>query len=152
MPGSMGIWNDFSKGLNNMKQEKSCGAVIFREENTKRYYLILKSTQGHTTLCKGHVEGDETERQTAVREIREETGLTVDFLDGFREVITYSPSPDCVKDVVFFLARASGGALACQPEEVAQASFLPLDEALAALTHSSDREVLQKADAFFGGR
>ena len=135
-----------------MIQEKSCGAVIFREENTKRYYLILKSTLGHTTLCKGHVEGDETEHETAAREIMEETGLTVEFLDGFREVITYSPFPDRVKDVVFFLARVSGGALACQPEEVVEAAFLPLDEALAALTHPSDRDVLQKADAFFGGR
>ena len=131
-----------------MKQEKSCGAVIFREENTNRYYLILKSTQGHTTLCKGHVEGNKTERQTAAREIREETGLTVEFLRGFREVITYSPYPGCIKDVVFFLARSDGGALVCQPEEVAQARFLPLDEALSALTHSSDRSVLQAAHRF----
>ena len=38
-----------------MKREKSCGAVIFREENTRRFYLILKSTQGHNTLCMVHV-------------------------------------------------------------------------------------------------
>lgn len=135
-----------------MKQEKSCGAAIFREENTRRYYLILKSIQGHTTLCKGHVEKKETEHETAAREIMEETGLTVDFLDGFREVITYSPRPGHRKDVVFFLARASGGALSCQPEEVAELRFLPLDEALAALTHPSDRDILQKADAFLEGR
>lgn len=134
-----------------MKQEKSCGAVIFREENTQRYYLILTSTQGHTTLCKGHVEGSETERETAVREILEETGLTVEFVDGFREVITYSPKPGVSKDVVFFLARLSGGALTCQPEEVAEVRFLPFDEALAALTHQSDRDVLAKARAFLGG-
>ena len=134
-----------------MKQEKSCGAVIFREENTQRYYLILTSTQGHTTLCKGHVEGSETERETAVREILEETGLTVEFVDGFREVITYSPKPGVSKDVVFFLARLSGGALTCQPEEVAEVRFLPFDEALAALTHQSDRDVLTKARAFLGG-
>ena len=135
-----------------MKQEKSCGAVIFREENTKRYYLILTSTQGHTTLCKGHVEGDETEHETAAREIMEETGLTVDFLDGFRQVITYSPRPNHMKDVVFFLAQVSGGTLACQPEEVAEIRFLPLNDALEALTHESDRDTLQKAAAFLEGR
>ncbi len=133
-----------------MKQEKSCGAVIFREENTRRFYLILRSTKGHTTLCKGHVEKHETEHQTAVREIMEETGLSVEFLEGFREVITYSPYSGCTKDVVFFLARVSGGALTCQPEEVADARFLPFEAALAALTHSSDRAVLQKAQAFWG--
>lgn len=134
-----------------MKQEKSCGAVIFREENAIRRYLILKSTQGHTTLCKGHVEKKETEHETAEREIREETGLTVDFIPGFREVITYAPRPGRMKDVVFFLARASGGAPVCQPEEVTEIRFLPLNEALATLTHESDRDILQKADAFLGG-
>jgi len=136
-----------------MKQEKSCGAVIFRgDESGRRFYLTLKSTQGHTTLCKGHVEGSETEHETAVREIREETGLSVDFIDGFREVITYSPYHGCTKDVVFFLARAAGGTLACQPEEVADARFLPFEAALKSLTHASDRAILQEAHRFLGGR
>lgn len=135
-----------------MKQEKSCGAVIFRDNNTRRDYLILTSTQGHTTLCKGHVEGEETEHETAAREIREETGLAVDFVDGFREVITYSPKPGVTKDVVFFLARLSAGEPVCQPEEVAAIRFLPLGEALAALTHDSDRDTLRKAHAFLEGR
>ena len=136
-----------------MKQEKSCGAVIFREdEQNRRFYLILKSTQGHTTLCKGHVEGNETEHETAKREIREETGLKVDFIDGFREVITYSPRPGHTKDVVFFLARAREGGITCQPEEVADARFLPFEAALDALTHASDRDILQKAYDFLEGR
>lgn len=131
-----------------MKREKSCGAVIFRQENTQRDYLILTSTLGHTTLCKGHVEGDETEHQTAAREIMEETGLSVDFVDGFRAVITYSPRPEITKDVVFFLARARAGEPVCQPEEVTAIRFLPFEEALAALTHESDRDTLRKAHAF----
>ena len=135
-----------------MKQEKSCGAVIFREENTRRFYLILTSTKGHVTLCKGHVEKKETEHETAKREIMEETGLKVDFVDGFREVITYSPRPGHIKDVVFFLARARDGGITCQPEEVADARFLPFDTAMERLTHASDRDTLQKADAFLEAR
>lgn len=134
-----------------MKQEKSCGAVLFRQNNTQRLYLILHSTQGHYTLCKGHVEGDETEHQTALREISEETGLSARFIDGFREVITYSPRPGIIKDVVFFLAEAADGPLVCQPEEVADAAFLPFDEAMAKLTHASDRDTLSKAEAFLTG-
>lgn len=133
-----------------MKQEKSCGAVLFRG-GFNRTYLILHSTRGHHTLCKGHVESDETEHETAVREIGEETGLRVEFIDGFREVITYSLSPDRVKDVVFFLAKALDGPVICQPDEVADASFLPLEQALERLTHTSDREVLSKADRFLQG-
>ena len=135
-----------------MKQEKSCGAVIFREdENGRRFYLVITSVKGHVTLCKGHVEKKETERETAKREIMEETGLTVEFVDGFREVITYSPRPGRVKDVVFFLARGLEGKLVCQPEEVADARFLPFDAAMEKLTHLSDRETLEAAEAFLTG-
>ena len=64
-----------------MKQEKSCGAVIFREDGGgRRFYLVLTSVKGHVTLCKGHVEKGETEHETAVREIMEETGLAVGFV------------------------------------------------------------------------
>ena len=136
-----------------MKQEKSCGAVIFREdENGRRFYLILTSTKGHVTLCKGHVEKHETEHETARREIMEETGLTVEFLDGFRQVITYAPRPGHTKDVVFFLARGLEGRIVCQPEEVADARFLPFDAAMERLTHVSDRDTLAAADAFLDGR
>ena len=132
-----------------MKQEKSCGAVIFREdENGRRFYLIITSVKGHVTLCKGHVEKMETEHETAVREIREETGLTVEFINGFRRVITYSPRPGRVKDVVFFLARGLEGKIVCQPEEVADARFLPFETAMERLTHLSDRETLEAAEAF----
>ena len=135
-----------------MKREKSCGAVIIQEQSGLRRYLVLHSTQGHWTLCKGHVEGDETEHETAVREIMEETGLTVEFIDGFRQLIAYSPRPGCVKDVVFFLGRLSGGTLACQPEEVAEAVLLPFGEAMARLTNPSDQDVLAAADVFLNGR
>ena len=134
-----------------MKQEKSCGAVLFREDG-KREYLILQSVKGHWSLCKGHVEDNETEHETATREIREETALSVDFVENFREVITYSPCPDCMKDVVFFLARVTGGTLICQPEEVEAAEFLPYEAALARLTHDGDRDILTKAEQFLNGR
>lgn len=131
-----------------MRQEKSCGAVLFREEEGRRVYLVLHSVGGHYTLCKGHVEGAETEHETAVREIREETGLCVDFVENFREVIRYSPFPGCMKDVVFFLARVSGGTLKCQQSEVSEAWFLPFEEAMDRLTHPSDRDTLKAAEEF----
>lgn len=42
--------------------------------------------KGHRSICKGHMEKDESEHQTAMREILEETGLTVKFVEGFREI------------------------------------------------------------------
>ena len=131
-----------------MIREKSCGAVIWNDGAGERRYLVERMVKGHTSLCKGHVEGRETEHETAAREIMEETGLQVVFRSGFREIISYSPYPGCIKKVVFFLAEASQTDVVAQPEEVDHILWLPLDRALEALTHESDRNVLRKADAW----
>ena len=131
-----------------MIYEKSCGAIVFTEKDGKRYYLVEHMLQGHHSFCKGHIENDETERQTAAREIMEETGLSVEFVDGFRECIEYSPYKDCIKTVVFFLARAKGTDVTAQKEEVKDICWLVFDEAMATLTFDSDRETLQMAEDF----
>ncbi|MBQ3277247.1 MAG: NUDIX domain-containing protein [Oscillospiraceae bacterium] len=135
-----------------MKREKSCGAVIYYEAGGRRVYLIERMRQGHLSLCKGHVERNETERETALREIREETALTVEFRDGFRETTEYSPRPGRWKTVVFFLARADSLDVLPQPEEVAELLWLPFGEAADALTFESDREVLRRAEALLAER
>ena len=57
--------------------EKSCGAVLYQRRNGQLRYLIARSSSGHISFSKGHMEEDETEWETAVREIREETGIKV---------------------------------------------------------------------------
>ena len=134
-----------------MKYEKSCGAVIYTVQNGTRFYLVEQMLKGHASLCKGHVEKDETELQTAIREIREETGLEVEFVEGFRKVIAYSPSTDCVKTVVFFLARAEHTSVRAQEEEVREIQWLPFENAVEALTFDSTREILRQAETFLDG-
>ena len=93
-----------------MKKEISCGAVIARQtENGREILLIRHVNGGHWAFPKGHMEGNETESETALREIREETGLTVTLDTGFRAVVTYSPKPDVMKDVIYFAAEYIGG-------------------------------------------
>ena len=131
-----------------MIYEKSCGAIIYSEKDGKRYYLVEHMLQGHFSFCKGHVERDETEHQTAAREIMEETRLSVEFVDGFRECIEYSPYKECIKTVVFFLARAKGTNVIVQKEEVNEIIWLVFENAMTTLTFDSDRETLQKAEDF----
>ena len=128
--------------------EKSCGAVIFTERGAERLYLLERMRKGHISLCKGHTEPGESEHETAVREIREETALSVEFIDGFRESIQYSPFPGSVKTVVFFLAHAENTETKAQPEEVSEILWLPEDKALQTLSYDSDRDVLRAAADF----
>ena len=128
--------------------EKSCGAVIYTELNGMRLYLIEQMQKGHRSICKGHMEKDESEHQTAAREILEETGLTVKFVEGFREIIEYSPYENCLKTVVFFLAYTDSMNVVSQEEEIKEIYWLSFDKAMTALTFDSDRATLQKAEQF----
>ncbi|MBQ9324702.1 MAG: NUDIX domain-containing protein [Clostridia bacterium] len=131
-----------------MRYEKSCGAVVFHDTDTQRLYLVEHMLLGHTALCKGHVEGEETEYETAQREILEETGLHVSFVPGFRTLACYSPAEGVQKEVVYFLARADSIETTPQPEEVSSLEFLPLEEALKAMTYEDDRGILRDADKY----
>ena len=90
-----------------MIKEKSCGAVIYKIIDNQVYFLVEKMQRGHYALTKGHVENNETEVETATREIKEETNLDVIIDTNFREVISYSPYEGCIKDVVYFIAKAT---------------------------------------------
>ncbi len=131
-----------------MIHEKSCGAVVFFPVGKERLYLIEQMKKGHFSMCKGHVEEDESEHETAARELLEETALRARFLDGFRETEEYSPYAGCMKEVVFFLSQAESTRVIPQPEEVREIYWLPLDLAIRQLSFESDREILRRADAF----
>ena len=132
--------------------EKSCGAVIFRIKNNKLYYLIEKMNLGHYSLCKGHTENNETEVETAMREIKEETSLNVDIDINFRESIKYKPykDKDVIKEVIFFVAhnKEDKQAIDLHDDEVNNIEFYELEDALNLLTFDSDKNVLKKADEY----
>ena len=129
-----------------MTKTRSCGAVIYRKPRGRVLFLILKHTNGnHWSLAKGHTEPGETELQTALREIDEETGLSVKLKPGFREAIRYSPSQGIEKTVVFYLAKARGKQLSLQKSEISNGVWLELDDALKLVTHKDTGEVLRRA-------
>ena len=131
--------------------EKSCGAVIMRKTPQKSTEVLLVKMQngGHYSFPKGHVEGNETEHETARREIAEEVSLEVNFLDGFRETNGYSPKEGVYKDVIYFAAVPSGGSLKRQEEEITDTAWYAPQEALELVTYENDKKILQKALDFF---
>lgn len=129
-----------------MKYEKSCGAVIFRKAEDGWNVLLIRHTKGrHISFPKGHVEPGETESQTAEREILEETGLRVKVDRRFRAENRYNIRPDTQKLVVIFAARTDQPEITPQPEEIAEAFWLPVDAALTRLTYERDRKIMRDA-------
>ena len=129
-----------------MKYEKSCGAVIFRKIGDNWNVLLIRHTKGrHISFPKGHVEANETESQTAEREIFEEPGLRVHVDRRFRAENRYNIRPDIQKLVVIFAATTQQSELTPQPEEIAEAFWLPIEDAAARLTYERDRKIMRDA-------
>lgn len=134
-----------------MKKEISCGAVIARQTDAGCEILLIRHQNGgHWAFPKGHVEANETEAETALREIREETGLTVQLDTNFRAVVTYSPKPNVVKDVVYFAAVPTGGHAQMQAEEVTDMRWVPIGEADRLITYENDKGVLAQYRTYCG--
>ena len=132
-----------------MKYEKSCGAVIFSCSDKTEYLLIVNKkgdAPGHWGFPKGHTEAGETEDETAMREIFEETGLKPKLIRGFREVSNYSPKDGVIKDAVYFLAQSDDKNITIQESELAGYRWCGFEEACALVTF--DEPILKKAKEF----
>lgn len=103
---------------------------------------------------KGHIEGNETEEETALREIREETGLMPCLLPGFRWIDRYSlpKKPGVTKQVVYFIAEYSDQTPVPQESELSEIRLLRYQEAWNALQFASARRILSAADRFLHSR
>ena len=92
-----------------MIKETSAGIVLYRKENTKNLFLLLHYPSGHWDFVKGKMEKNETTHETAIREAKEETGITdIVFAENFEEWIEYNfkyKGELVQKKVVFFLAE-----------------------------------------------
>ena len=122
-------------------QEKSCGVIVFAKDKV----LLIKHNLGHIGFPKGHVEGMETEEETAIREVKEETNCDVEIIPGFREIITYSPKRNITKDVIFFIGKPLNKELSPQLAEVQKVDFVNYKEALNLLTYQDEKDLLKKA-------
>lgn len=131
--------------------EKACGAVLFTGDRGQRRYLLVCGDLGHVGFSKGHIEGEEEEQTTALREILEETALTPTLIPGFREEYFYRLPMGIHKQGVFFLGEFHGEP-SFQQDEILEGFLLPFDEAVKTLNFEPDRKVLRAAEDFLTAR
>ena len=133
-----------------MTYETSCGAVVFTRRGGEIFYVIIRSIEGYYGFPKGHMEGDETPEQTALREIREEVGLTPRLIDGFRteEEHALPKKPGVMKRVIYFVAEYEDQPIVPQKEELLSAQLMPYEQARALFQFENTKEILDQAKAF----
>lgn len=125
---------------------RACGAVVFRRALCRLQYLLIRQHDGVWGFPKGHVDGSESEQETALREVREETGLAVRLLPEFRHVVMYRIPSGAQKQVTLFLAAPEHPARVRRQEaEIADSAWLGFRRARRRLTYSNTREVLDLA-------
>ena len=114
-----------------MRREKSCGALVLcREDGEWKMLLTQNRNGGHWAFLKGHVEAGETEKETAIREVLEETGLEVSqatYLFSIPNTYLFSGFLVHTLDQ-FFLCKVKEDSSLRAMDDVAESFWLPLSE------------------------
>ena len=125
--------------------EKSCGAILFNDGKV----LVVKQTSGFYGFPKGHVEIGETEKETAIREVKEETGLDIKIISDKRYTQSYIVKENVHKDVVFFIAKLENNNEKRQVEEIEEILWIDINEVENILTYDSLKELWKEVKKDF---
>lgn len=123
-----------------MRYEKSCGAIVIEDGKV----LLVKHNAGHWDFPKGHVEEGETEFETAIREVKEETNIDIKIEKENRYISEYSPKEDVMKTVIYFLGEKIGGEDKPQIEEVSDVEWVDVNKAVERITHQRSKDIMMQ--------
>jgi 8-oxo-dGTP pyrophosphatase MutT (NUDIX family) len=132
--------------------EKSCGVVLLNSNQVLLLQHPDTIISGHWDFPKGHVEKGEDEIQTALRELKEETGIDkVKIIDDFHHLISYNllrGEETILKEVVFFLGITNQEKVSISSEHQSFV-WLQYESAYERLTYDNAKKTLKKAFDFY---
>ncbi|HOT23399.1 MAG TPA: NUDIX hydrolase [Thermoleophilia bacterium] len=135
-----------------VREATSAGGVVVRDDDGLEVCLINPTGRRAWGLPKGGVEPGESDAEAAVREVAEETGIrgeverelgSIDYWFGVRGDRVH-------KTVRYFLVHALGGSTTAHDDEVREARWLPVREALTLMTYPNEREMVRRAAMALG--
>lgn len=129
-------------------KESSCGVIPVQERGGVWMLFLIKHAAGHWGLPKGKQESDESVRDCAARELKEETSLLIDHwfvARPFYEEYSFERDGEIVeKSVIYCLAQVKGAPKVDQ-KEVIEGRWVSFESAVKLITHEESRQVVQKA-------
>jgi 8-oxo-dGTP pyrophosphatase MutT (NUDIX family) len=139
-----------SKSSRKAEREVSAGGIVFRRQpDGSARFLLIRDPYEHWGFPKGHLEGDETPAEAALRESAEETGLTDLQMQGPIRIIDWHfrfKGRYIHKFCHFFLFESAAARVVPQQEEgITDYQWLTLEEALKQLSYDNARGVLKRA-------
>jgi 8-oxo-dGTP pyrophosphatase MutT (NUDIX family) len=130
-------------------QERSAGGVVVKDGEVLVVVPTRRAADGSKVLAlpKGHLDGDETDEQAALREVREEGGVDADLVESLGDVrYHYRREGRLIsKRVRFFLFHFRSGSPADHDQEIEDARWLPIEQAIQQLTYPGERQMVQSA-------
>lgn len=135
-----------------MKHAHSAGIIIYYQGEDQPEYLLLQYAAGHWDFAKGHLEKGETSEQAALRELKEETGLTSSIMPGFQESFSYwltdrDTGERVHKTVTFFVGQSTQKEVTVSCEHQGYI-WLGYHAAIKQLTYANARQLLEKVNVF----
>ena len=132
-----------------MIEETSAGIILFRKDEWKKLFLLLHYPSGHWDFVKGKMEKGESTHQTAIRETKEETGITdITFIENFEEWIEYNfkyQGELVQKKVIFFLAETKTKEVKISHEHSGY-TWMDYNSSMEKTTFDNAKTVLTKAE------
>jgi len=143
-----------------IKQDRSYGVIpIFQTEDGKNLYCLVKHALGHWAFPKGHQDKGETNEETALRELKEETGIENAELDlgkVFYERYTFEIDDVKYEKVVeFYLGRVGsmeGDTQDNFKHEIHEIAWKTYEESIELLTYPETKCVLEEVNRYLNGK
>lgn len=133
-----------------MKEERSYGVIVFLKD--KNRFLLLCHLDGHWGAPKGHKEKSETDKEAALRELKEETGITkIDLLDLpliYEEYDFFRNGIKTHKINGYFVGLVEDEKVKIQEREIADYKWMTEQEIIEIVKHDSIKIVLKKVKEY----
>ena len=118
-------------------KEKSCGIIIVKDNKV----LMVKQKNDIYSFPKGHVEGNETEKETAIRETKEETNIDAEIISDEKYKVFYKTKKGKDKEVVYFIGKPKNDNLKPQEGEIDEVSWVDKEKVENFLQYENIREM-----------